>query len=185
MRIGILLLISLFSLNTLRAQQIDFTATFKIALSEDVRIRTGGTTKTQSGSEWKKGSKVGNQTIPADTYAKMEEKLPKEYEIEVLKTGKGILRDAFITNLSTGEKVKGIYNTNTRDFLFGNITGQGNQANKNCGSFSVGVVKGKLSADRTSISNGEIGMGFVAGCKPVLISADATFFYTGTAISKP
>lgn len=178
MKASLILLLSIFSFSTAFTQEADFTAVYKIDISDEVRIRTGGTAKKQSSGEWKKGSKVGNQTIPTDTYEKMEEKLPKEYRIEIMKTGKGILKDAFITNLTTGERSKGIYNVNTRDFLFGSVASQGNQANKNCGSFSVGVVKGKLSADKSSISNGEIGMGFVAGCKPVIISADATFFFT-------
>ena len=161
------------------AQDVDFTGIFTIKISDDVRIRTGGTAQVKSSGEWKKGGKIGNQSIPADTYEKMEEKLPKEYKIEILKTGKGILKDAFITNLTTNERMKGIYNVNTRDFLFG--SGSGNQQNKNCGSFSLGIVKGKLSPDKSTIEKGEIGIGFVAGCKPILISADATFYYTGIA----
>lgn len=169
----------LLSTNFISAQEVDFTGIFTIKLSEDVRIRTGGTAQVRSSNEWKKGGKVGNQTIPADTYEKMTEKLPTEYKIEILKTGKGILKDAFITNLTTNEKMKGIYNVNTRDFLFGSAAGTGNQQNKNCGSFSLGIVKGKLSADKSTIEKGEIGIGFVAGCKPILVSADATFYYTG------
>lgn len=169
--IGALLSSALF------AQEVEFTGTYNLDISDQVRIRTGGTARTQGAGEWKKGSKVGNRDIPADTYAKMEEKLPKQYKLEIMKSGKGILKDAFLTNLTTGERYKGIYNTNTRDFLF--AQGQGSQKNQNCGSFSLGVVKGKLSADRKKIENGEIGMGFVAGCKPVLISADATFFFSG------
>lgn len=165
-----------------QAQQVmSFTGVYELKVSDNVKIRSGGATKEQSSKEWKSGGKVGNQTIPADVYSKLESSVAKSYKIELASKTKGILKDAFLTDMGTNKRTKGIYNTQTREFLFGSASNVSTGTNKDCGALNVGMVKGKLSEDMSKIENGEIGVGFIAGCKPVVISADATFYFTGTS----
>lgn len=170
------------SIFTMQAQQtMSFTGSFDLKVSDNVKIRSGGATKEQSSSDWKSGGKVGNQSIPTDVYSKLEKSVAKSFKIELTEKSKGILKDAFLTDLSTNKRTKGIYNTKTREFLFGSSSNVSTGNNKNCGAVNVGLVKGKLSEDMTKIEDGEIGAGFIAGCKPTVISADATFYYTGSS----
>jgi hypothetical protein len=172
----------IFGLITTQAQQaMMFTGVFELKVSDNVKIRTGGASKEQSSKEWKSGGKVGNQNIPSDVYQKLESNVAKAYKIELAEKTKGILKDAFLTDMSTNKRTKGIYNTQTREFLFGSAKNVSTGNNKDCGAVNVGLVKGKLSADMKKIEDGEIGAGFIAGCKPVIISADATFYFTGTS----
>ncbi len=171
---------SIAFLGNVHAQQNLFTGSFNLEFSDEVKIRTGSAAQKKSTSEWASGSKVGKHNIKPETFQKLQENVDESFSIEIRKKNFFGLHEMWATSSKTGKKTKGAYNSKTNEFAFGSSKGsQG--ANKDCGSLEIGIVKGKLNADKSAIEDGEFKVGFVAGCKPVIVSADATFYYTGVS----
>lgn len=155
-----------------------FTGQFNLSYSEKVKVQVGGVTVDKTKKEMHTGSKAGNVTIDPETFKKMEASTGTHFKIEIKKTGTGDLHDIYLTNMDQDQKIKGLYNIKSHKFLFGSAKAEGT-ANGKCGTIGMGIIKGNLTSDNKAIENGEFGMGFIAGCDPVLINANATFYFTG------
>ncbi len=165
----------------LQAQEILMEVAFKVDWTDQVRISVGGAVADKKRQEIHNGSKVGNVTIDPKIFAKMEQELGGPYYFKVEKYGIGDLRKVTLTDVKKNTSIKGLYSVAKREFIFASAAGQ--RHNKNCGSVSLGTIKGKFSSDFNKLESGEFSLGFIAGCEPVLIGAGATFFFSGTSAS--
>ena len=164
---------------TLEAQTIKymFTGVYNLEFTDQVMIQVGGAKQNKSTSEWEGGSKVGKHTITPEMFEELQGATSSKFKMEIEKKKIGTLRGIQVTDLSTGKVMKGIYNEQDRKFTFGSskTTKQGGATKTD-----MGVVTGKLSADKSTIEKGEFGVGFIAGKSPHVITARAVFYYSAT-----
>ena len=159
-----------------------FTGVYTLDFSDQVKIRIGGATQEKSSKEWQGGSKVGNHTIDAATFAKLQEATSDKFKIEIEKKSIGTLHKVYATDLKTGKKVNGIFDSRKNEFTVG--SSKGAQTKDGAGKTEVGIIKGKLNADKSEIVSGKFDVGFIAGKAPVLVSASANFTFTGTLVTE-
>lgn len=157
-----------------------FTGVYKLEFSDQVRIKIGGAAQEKSSKEWESGSKVGNHEIDAATYAKLQAATANEFKIQIEKKSIGTLHKVVATDIETGKSVNGIYDARKNEFTVGSSKGQ--QTKDGAGKTEVGIIKGKLSPDKSEIVSGKFDVGFIAGKAPVLVSASALFTFTGKQI---
>lgn len=158
------------------------SADYQFTYSENVTVRVGAAVADKKRSELHSGTDVGNVKIDPKVYEKMEEQAGTSFHFEIKKYGLGALKEITMTNLKNGQMIKGLYDAQSRKFIF--ATAKGKKQNDNCGSIGLGTITGQFSMDMKSITPGNFGVGFIAGCNPVLVSAGVTFYYTGAQTSE-
>lgn len=166
-----------------RQMQWAFDGEFELTYKDSVTIAVGGAVYNQTTDEWLSGGSAGNAQIPPAVFADLQESLPGHVRLQVQQSW-FFLRQIKITYLDQGNQViNGLYNANNGDYLFLGLNGaSGSIGNTACGIITMGAVTGRLSADQLAINNGRFGMGFIAGCGPIFVGANATFYYEGVRI---
>lgn len=157
-----------------------FDKTYDLTYDDIVRIAVGGAVYDQTRNEWLGGGSAGNVQIPPDVFAAIDAASPHKIRVQV-RNSWFFLRSIRVTYLDQGNQViNGLYNANTREFLFlGGNGGGGQVGNTACGAITIGAVAGNFSGDLSRIENGKYSVGFIAGCVPIFISASAEFTFDG------
>lgn len=159
------------------ATDLLLNADFEITYKETVKVKVGAAVADKKKQELHSGTEVGNVKIDPKVYAQMEEQTGTSFHIEIKKYGLGNWKEITLRNNKNNQIVKGLFDAGTRKFIF--ATAKGKKQNEKCGSLAMGAITGTLSVDMKKIENGEFGVGFLAGCNPILINASITFYYTG------
>ena len=154
-----------------------FEGDFNLTFTDNVKIKIGGSQQNKTTDEWKSGAKVGKHTIDAATFTKLQEATSDKFTFKISAKPRGTFHDMWVTDLATGKTVKGVFNSKTKEFTFMDAKSQ--KTTSNSGRMAAGVISGKLVEDFSKINGGRFSIGWIAGKAPVIISADATFFFTG------
>ncbi|MEZ5006966.1 MAG: hypothetical protein R2753_02310 [Chitinophagales bacterium] len=155
------------------------TGTYTLQFDDNVKIKIGGAAQDQSSKQWQNGGKVGNTEISGEDFKKMQEATSSQFKFEIESKSIGTLHKIKVTDLSNGKTVNGIYDERKNEFTFG--SSKSTNAGNGAGKVEIGVIKGKLDIDSSTITDGKYEVGFIAGKAPVLVSASATFTFTGSA----
>lgn len=166
-----------------RQMQWAFDGEFELTYNDTVTIGVGGAIYNHTTDEWLSGGAAGNAQIPPAVFEALENSLPGHVRVQVQQSW-FFLRQITITFLDQGnEVINGLYNANNGDYLFLGLNGaNGTIGNTACGLITMGAITGRLSADQLALNNGNFGMGFIAGCGPILLGANAGFTYEGVRI---
>jgi len=73
--------------------------------------------------------------------------------------------------------MNGVFDSRKNQFTVGSSKNQ--QAANGAGKTEIGVIKGTLSADKSTITSGTFEVGVIVGKAPAVIAASATFNFTG------
>jgi hypothetical protein len=147
------------------------------SFSDQVKIKVAGVTQVKSTKEMKSGGKIGNHEIDAATFAKLQEATSGQFTMEIEAKSIGTLHKVIFTDVKTGKVMNGVFDSKKNQFTVGSSKSQ--QAANGSGKTEIGVIKGTLSADKKTITNGTFEVGFIAGKAPAVVSASATFNFTG------
>ncbi len=153
-----------------------FQGNFQVQFEDNTRIREGSAVENKSTNQWKNGGKVDNKEIDPAIFEQLKTSAPEYFKIGIEKKGVGDIRNIWFTDLSTNKKVKGFYDVKTRGFTIGQMQ----QAGTN--KVETGVIKGYFNDDFSKITKGEYIVGFLAGKAPLVVSADATFFFDANVV---
>jgi hypothetical protein len=154
-----------------------FSGVYRLDFSDQVRIKVDGASQEKSTKEWNSGGKVGNHEIDAATFAKLQDATSGEFKIEIETKSIGTLHKVQFTDAKTGNVINGIFDAKKNEFTVGSSKGQ--TAANGASKTEIGIIKGTLSADKSTITEGTFDVGFIAGKAPAVISASATFTFTG------
>jgi hypothetical protein len=147
------------------------------SFSDQVRIKVGGASQERSTKEWKNGGKVGNHEIDAATFAKLQAATSGNYTMEIEAKSIGTLHKVILTDVATGKSINGVFDSRKNEFTVG--SSKTKQGANGAGKTEIGIIKGKLSADKSTITDGTFEVGFIAGKAPAVITASATFTFSG------
>ncbi len=159
-----------------------FSGVYKLDFSDQVRIKVGGASQEKSSKEWKSGGKVGNHEIDAATFEKLQAATSGEFKMEIETKSIGTLHKVIFTDAKTGNVINGIFDARKNEFTVGSSKSQ--QAANGAGKTEIGIIKGTLSADKSTITDGTFDVGFIAGKAPAIISASASFAFTGAVMQE-
>lgn len=151
------------------------SGTYTLTVAPTARLKSRGTSKDVSSGELKAGSKVGDIEITPEVAAKLEAAIPRK--LDVTPDARNPFKLMVSVDGKPGEAV--LYNPKERTFLWGKITNAKPAAGGKCGQIEGASVKGRFTPDFSAIENGEINTGFIAGCHPIVVQADVTYFFTG------
>lgn len=171
----LLMFIALGSINAQNKYILKANCAFNF--SDQVKIKVGGASQERSTKEWKGGGKVGNHEIDAATFAKLQAAASGQFKIQIDAKSMGTLHKVKFTDVKSGKVIKGIFDARNNQFTVGSSKGQ--RAANGAGKTQIGVIKGTLSADKSTITDGTFEVGFIAGKAPAVISSSATFTFTG------
>ncbi|MEZ5001635.1 MAG: hypothetical protein R2730_01255 [Chitinophagales bacterium] len=150
------------------------TGVYTLQFDDEVKIKIGGAVENQSTNQWKNGGKVGSHEISGEDFKKLQAATSNEYKFEIESKKIGTLHKIKVTDMKTGNTVNGIFDERINEFTFGS------SKKASADKVEIGVIKGKLDMNSGKITNGTYEVGFIAGKAPVLISASATFKFTGS-----
>ncbi len=163
------------AVSTLSAQSDRFMheATYTFTFSDQVKIKIGSAAQNKSTKEWSSGQKLGNHEIKPEDFKKLQDAASNKFTFKIEKKKLGTLHKLLATDLKTGKTVNGIYDERNKTFSFGKFTKVNN-------TIEGGIVKGNIDVKTGKITNGKYEVGSMAGKAPLIISASATFSFTGS-----
>lgn len=170
-----------YSLEITKNENLSINEGYELSLSQNIRIHSGGAFVDKKLNEIKDGTTVGGVSITKEQVKKIEESIGQMWLLEINKYGTLNHREMVLTNLNTKEKTKGLYNVDNRIFLSGNAA-TASYNNGKCGTVGLGLLKGKIAADGSSVSDGEISFTILTACEPLIVGVNITFFYTAKRI---
>ena len=146
-----------------------------------VEVAIGGAKATLSvDSIGSGGAQVGSIDIPAEIADSINETLSHQIEMDI--AGEKILGVHKITMINQdldGESVDGLYAERSQNYVFGKLSSVDPPTN-NCGALGGTLISGHFVED--GIELGKTTIGFVAGCKAVLVAARATVSWTAVKV---
>lgn len=160
----------------------EFAGIYTLEFSDQVRINIGGASQNKSSKEWSGGSKVGNHTIDAETFKKLQSATTSKIKIEIEKFKVGTIQKVRATDLTTGKVSNGIYDSRKNQLTIGSSVSQ--KASNGAGKTQVGFIKAKFNTDKSALTNGTFDVGVIAGKAPLLVSAKAVFNFNAKKVTK-
>lgn len=150
---------------------------YLINYSPQVTIGVGGAVYNRSSEEWAGGANAGSTPIDPQLFAQLSGNIPQTVRLNLTWSWFYLWNINIVLEDQGGQTISGLYNTYSREFLFLGFAGT---SNTSCGAVGAGRIYGQLPGQMNTITNGEHGYGFIAGCSPLVIAASINFYYTGT-----
>jgi len=153
----------------------DYTITYDLS---KITITIAGRTTTASMSDITKGVvTVGTIDIPASIADKIDAELSHHINMAIGEKKFLGVKKITMTNLDgdTEPNIDGIYTERNQNFVFGKLKTIDPPANE-CGVLGGSLVSGHFVS--SGIENGKTTIGFIAGCKGILLAARATVNWT-------
>ena len=152
---------------------------YQINYSPQVTIGIGGAYYDRTSAEWAAGANAGSTPISPELFAQLSGNVPQNIRLNLTWSWFPIWNINMVLEDQGNQVIHGLYDIRSHEYLFLGVAGT---SNTDCGAVGAGRIFGKLPGQMTSITNGEHGYSFIAGCSPLVIGASINFYYTGTLI---
>lgn len=158
-----------------------YSGTYQITYDfSNVEVAIGGSKTTVSLDDISSGdAKIGTVDIPAEIADDLREVLDTKVEFVIAE--KGLINHPIsMKDVATGEVANGSYDPRLEKFVFGNLSSV-DPASKDCGAIGGSLWGGHFA--NSGISEASSTVGFIGGCKGILVAARAKIPWTAVKIT--